>query len=608
MQVYCMEFMEERKFDLRPEEAVGFSIAFGLTQEELIRWRIAHNTILGEFPWLKASELQIDSTRLMLWSHTDPLQATYKAETGETWILAGSPWSRSSWRVLTFPLSQKPETTPSSIEGRWVLIRVPLNSEQWELWNDWAAALPVYFAPLREGGIVSCLEPVVTKVADLTLQNFSRRGLVELLLLGHFLGTDTLYEPMNVLSPDSHAVWKNGRLVKTSRLWSVYPTEPTKCDRQASVKTMHDLTVRCVTEAMVDDKETRVLVPLSSGVDSRIIACIVASMNVPREAYSYGPKESSETDWARQVALSLKLPWRRIDVGVDYLTDHTCRWLQWFGSSLHAHGMYQLQFLDTLEDRRGFLPNGFYGNNMAGGDHPNDCLFEVEKGLLDRFCGYGTFWDKDSLINLLDFDPHPYFVEMDMLLQDQVRQVRDWPQYQQMNFIDMTNRQARYITYQPTMYSYFGLERSPFMNRDYARFCMALPTDLLRKRKLQIEMLDQYWPIQSKIGGTFRPRRGIARKWHAVRLKAANRLPPQFRTLAGVTSVNKWMGPDCAQRHGRSAFPAIPASLSDTGPLRSAPILNAIEYATKGSRKDLQRVLSVQTVFHALQNVDANSW
>lgn len=574
------------------------SVAYGLSGPALVRWHDVHKAILSRFPWLLSEEFELGCTRIRIWSHHTPGDCANTAKKGEHCFLIGSPANRCSWELLIdSPATELDRAL--QLEGRWALLRVDADGERWFLCNDWAGAVPIFFAPTENGGVMSSLEPVVTNVAGLTPRHFSKRGLVELLLLGHFLSTDTLYEPMQVLPPDSFGIWNQGKVQKLRRLWSVRPSEAPKMGREVIVTRLHELTVECISQSLCTEERAPVLVTLSSGMDSRLIAYAAAESGFPVEAYTYGPQGWTEPYYGRKIAKSLGIPWQRVPLGVDYLKDYTGRWLQWFGSSLHTHGMYQFPFLEQIKGRRGVIPNGFYGNNMAGGDHPNDCLFQPRKGLFERYCGYGTYWDRESLAQLLDFDPNPYFSEMEALLQEQIRLVQDWPEYQQMNCIDMWNRQARYASYQPAMYSYYGLERSPFMQRDYARFCMSLPAELLRKRKLQIEMLKRYRPAEFAIGGSFRPRKGFERKWHGLRYRIADKLPAGLRPILGVTSVFR-LGLDCASHSEWDAFPCIPRTLPDVDPLRTKPIIEAVKSAINGSRKDLLRVMAVQPVIHAL--------
>jgi len=580
--------------------AVGFSVAYGLTPSALARWRNAHEHVLGLFPWLNSIEMQMGETIWRLWSHGTPSESICHTQSAGVLLLSGSPLGKQSWTDITQQMVMSGDMEFSlPCDGRCVLMQISADGQHWDLWNDWAAALTVFHASQSCGSVVSTLETIVVQTTDLSPDRFSKRGLVELLLLGQFLGTDTLYEPMEVVKPDSHVIWQQGKLKTSKRLWTVQASDAHySTSRPILLDTLHDLTCQAVSGALASE-ESPILLPLSSGMDSRLIACVAAENHLQVEAFSYGSKEWAEVYFARQIAEAFKFPGHNVDLGVNYRADFVRNWLDWFGSSLHAHGMYQFPFLKCIEGRGGMIPNGFYGNNMAGGDHPNDCLFQKDKNLLDRFCGYSTYWDKQALKQLLDFDPGPCYVEMNDLLQEQVMLVSDWPEYQQMNAIDMWNRQARFISYQPTMYSYFGYERSPFMHRGYARFCMSLPPELLRKRSLQIEMLDRYWPQISKIGGTFRPLHGTERIWHGIRYRVAIRLPRMLRPLMGVTWLNN-SDPDCATtRKWENFFPVSPTQAS-IGPLISRPITEAAQRAISGDPKELAKVVAVQPVLFRL--------
>ena len=116
-----------------------------------------------------------------------------------------------------------------------------------------------------------------------------------------------------------------------------------------------------------------------------------------------------------------------------------------------------------------------------------------------------------------------------------------------------------------------------------------------------MEMLERYWPSQRGIGGTFRPRRGIGRKWHGLRYRIAARLPRELRPIMGATSVFR-MGLDCVRHSGWDAFPSIPRTLSDIGNLRAKPVMEAVKCAIAGSRKHMLKVLAVQPLIHVLQS------
>lgn len=582
-----------------PKAVIGFSIVYRLPHSAAKQWEQSHQLILKDFPWLQSTEVIIGNSRIMLWGHNKIQLSTYLDEYRNLWVLAGSPFGNHTWKAVLHDLKvHGDDHFVMPWDGRCVLFRLSSDGEKWSIWNDWASSMPIYYSSWKDGGIASCLEPIVVATAGLSYKDFSKRGLVELLLLGHFLGTDTLYDAMQVLAPDTASFWLKGMHRESKYLNSVQSLDELSTGAEETyLAEMHRLAFEAVAASLSDTSAYPILLPLSSGMDSRLIACIAKDLGFPIRSYTYGPQEWTEVFYARLVAKTIGISWQRVEMGVNYTAEYIHRWLNWFGCSLHAHGMYQFPFLGKIQEQSGLIPNGFYGNNLAGGDHPNDCLFDSTKTLLDRFCGYGVYWDKETIKSVLEYDPTPYYAQMDSILQNQIALNQDRNEYQRMNILDMWNRQARFIFYQPMMYSYYGYERSPFMYRPYARFCMALPPQLLMKRSLQIKMLERYWPAAAAVPGTFRQLKGVQRKWQGLRTIIAHRLPKSLRPLVGATSVNK-MELDCAASKKWEAFYPITQELGNVFPLHSEVILQSARNAIKGSQAHLLKVISVQPIVY----------
>ena len=89
---------------------------------------------------------------------------------------------------------------------------------------------------------------------------------------------------------------------------------------------------------------SRWTLPLSGGLDSRFLAVVAAESGLEVRAFTFGSKNWYETIYARQVAQKLGLPWREVDLGNNFLRDHLMEWADWFGSSMHFHGMYQFPY------------------------------------------------------------------------------------------------------------------------------------------------------------------------------------------------------------------------------------------------------------------------
>lgn len=317
---------------------------------------------------------------------------------------------------------------------------------------------------------------------------------MEMLLYGHFLGTDTLFQNMHTLMPDSVSVWDSGRLVRSRLLWTVGPSDLRFGNSwDELVDEMHERTEKTISEVFKERREW--ILPLSGGMDSRLFACVGVEKGVKFKAYTYGPERWNETVYAKEVARVLRIPWERIDLGHHYLADFTGVWLDLFGSSLHAHGMYQFAFLKSIEYQQKPILHGYMGDPLAG-NH----LGVLRQGGSphEKLCHFSQMWRSDELKTLLVFDPTTSLEEISELLQDQLNDLRG-AEFQKNMFLGFWNRQRNFISYHPAMYHYWSYLAVPYMSRDYARFCLSLPSFALENRKLQKDMVGRYWPRASKV-------------------------------------------------------------------------------------------------------------
>jgi hypothetical protein len=116
--------------------------------------------------------------------------------------------------------------------------------------------------------------------------------------------------------------------------------------------------------------ECEVILPLSGGLDSRLLAWCIRDRSRVR-AFTYGiaanQEKSFEAVRARLVAQRLKLRWERVPLGGFH--EHLGWWDQLYGLSTHAHGMYHLEFYSHIKERvpgPAVLLSGIIGDAWAG--------------------------------------------------------------------------------------------------------------------------------------------------------------------------------------------------------------------------------------------------
>jgi len=118
-----------------------------------------------------------------------------------------------------------------------------------------------------------------------------------------------------------------------------------------------------------EEESNEEILPLSSGMDSRLLALNrVRHRKIPH-CYTYGTSrrqwDSDEVHGAREIARSLNLPWQRVELTGFH--QEISPWRELFGSSVHLHGMYQLRFYREIskQHKSGTVISGIIGDLWA---------------------------------------------------------------------------------------------------------------------------------------------------------------------------------------------------------------------------------------------------
>lgn len=479
---------------------VGMSIAVGIPIDaELRRWDVVH-LALRHFPWLGRTRITHGATTLELWGFGALEADTCPLADGSLLVRVGWPVGAAAWvdAARMFERTDRLDQVGIPWDGRLLLVRISADGERWDAWSDWTGSIPLYHAGVGDGRIASTLEPVTVAVAGLTPADIAPASAVSLLLNGHFVGDWTLYREMRVLPADTHAVWERDRW-SARRVWSVGPSE----DRWSRgwdelADEMYELMREAVLGTLRLAPEWTL--PLSGGVDSRLIAAFGAEAGIPMFAYTYGPAAWRETLYAREVASALGLPWKRVDLGTDYLVKYSRMWGDWFGSAMHFHGMYQMPFLEAVRDVPHPIVTGFIGDPHGGAQTAG--MAPGERTMLTRLTDKWRMWSADELRGMFRGDLEAALQAIEAELESEYESVPG-AHYQKVWMTFQWSHVFGFSTYQPTMYDYWKGCGTPFVHRELARFTLSLPRLALEGRRLQIDMMKRRLPRMAAIPVTF---------------------------------------------------------------------------------------------------------
>ncbi len=507
---------------------IGFTVLKGVDSHQSAA--TAQQRALAYFPHLNQMTFDVGESKISIWGHHVLSDCIHYMPDGSVLILVGPEAGLYPWKALHSDLS--PDSPPQVFnlpwEGRVVLLRISANGKCWTMWNDWLGSIPVFYAQVGKGWIASTLEPVVVAQAGFTPNDIFLPALLSILIHGHTLGDWSLYKPMCVIPPDCTAEW-NEHGFTSKQYFTVRPsTERWETGWDDLIDEMYELTREAI--GAVLKKGTFWLLPLSSGLDSRIIAGVGAEFGANLRAYTWGAPHSEDVEYASRIARALGIPWKWIDTGTDYLAKYVQQWADLFGSAMHFHGMYQMPFLDALKaEPSGRILSGFLGDQLAGFDVDFQTSFHspsvrTYQAVEDTF----VHWHVNEIPSLLKMDVQDAFEELACEI-DRMRNIQPGPWFQRLRFLPIWGRQRHFTYFQTKLEDYWRGVDVPYLNRKYAQFCLSLPRAVLDHRILQQAMLVRYYGKLAVIPGSFAPEPIKPTGRYLLKKRIAHLLPSVLR-------------------------------------------------------------------------------
>jgi hypothetical protein len=128
--------------------------------------------------------------------------------------------------------------------------------------------------------------------------------------------------------------------------------------------------------------------------------------------------------------------------------------------------------------------------------------------------------------------------------------------HQKMQLLELRTRQRLFTNFQTTVSDYWRGVASPFMGRDYVRFCLSLPRLALDNRQLLSGVFRRYYGRLAVIPGTYASEPFILTGKYLVLRKIAGLLLPALHRgpLKGFGNVQLRMDIESVQADGKDAL------------------------------------------------------
>jgi asparagine synthase (glutamine-hydrolysing) len=359
----------------------------------------------------------------------------------------------------------------------------------------------------------------------------------EYLVLGYVTGRQTLVRNIRQVEP--------GTLVEISRnpdgdglsanvhAYMDYVHTYRDASREQFSRSLGDIVDQTMDRAIRYADGRPIILPLSGGYDSRLIALSLARMEYPDvHCISYGKQGSPEMQLSRQIAEELGFRW----TGVHYTPD---LWRKWFHSDERRR-----YYRDASREAR--IPNiqelVAFGELKAGGLMPGDGV--VMSGHLgDALVGGKGLYDSytyrehpetsaETILRhvlhynyyLWDWSGHagrlgPWFRQRILSDIGDPDKYPDSPSACEM--WNIRERQARFIIPVARLYEFFGYDYwMPFCDQDYMRFWLTVPLAYRHDKGLYTSYIDGLSQLRASVHQPEKP---------VLKLREAIRSTPVFR-------------------------------------------------------------------------------
>ena len=583
------------------QAAIGFTVIRHNDDERFEAAIAAQTRALSHFSDLDQFSIQIGVTRLFVWGRKNLKETLYSMADGSVLLRVGSPIGVSNWDSIAKSLSQssKSEEYQPPWDGRYVLLKISPDGRQWVMWNDWLGSIPVFHFGTPESTIASTLEPVVVAGAGLGSDDIFLPSVLSLLIHGNYISDWSLFRQMKVVRPDTVSTWEDQGFSFVI-LETVSPSDANWDKGWNELREqMYELSTQSITEVLKSHSSW--VLPLSGGLDSRLIAAIGANLDVDLSAFTWGSRNSRDAIYAQSLARELGIPWKLVDFDSNYLEDYTNVWVDLFGSAMHFHGMYQMPFLDALDsqDKLGPVVSGFLGEGLAGYDVQFQSELHSGEDLLYQEVPDGYLhWTVEEVRSLLKIPTDEAFEELGAEIKKQI-DILDGPRFRGLRFLTLWGRQHYFTYFQSMLSDYWRGVATPFLNRDYGNFCLSLPRAALDERRLQRDMFAYYLGSAARIpvsydqapminNGPFLLRKRLARILPDSLLRGPLReFRPSDLSLDGV----------CVQNGGIEVlWPLLDAWNVLDGWLDMDILEKVVTRASRGDVRAVRKLQSVQTL------------
>lgn len=394
------------------------------------------------------------------------------------------PGESTTEKILNI-FKERGETLVQHVNGHFSIVIWDKKKRTLHIMNDRLGLRPLYYAQYREKTFFA--SEIKAILAD---QDFNKKcnidAVIDFFSYEYVLNDQTLLEGIKVFPYASTVKLDsvNGPL-NFNRYWDLqfnqeFPKERTIT--QYAWK-FNAVTRRAVERAMQGPH--KIGLPLTGGLDSRVIAALIDRKYYPLDTYTFGMKGSIDVAIARKISRMIGAKHHITEIKYNTIADLMIKGVFMTDGMQGCNSYHILNIMDEMGAAHFVALTGFIGGmlprRMYGG--------YVGKGKEDVYSAFDT--------GTLKFREKVFNGEFQKAVGSGKERFFDlWDEISQKNkadpldYLNLTQRQRRYINYGTVLMRNYLEVRTPFADYEYVDFCLKMPHIFKEDAFIYKEMLN----------------------------------------------------------------------------------------------------------------------
>jgi asparagine synthase (glutamine-hydrolysing) len=367
---------------------------------------------------------------------------------------------------------------------------------------DSVCSIPLFYSEIN--GVVTLDSHAPSLVKKEGLIEFNNDAILALSMSGFTINKDTIYKELIAIKPGHLIVFENEQPINIIQNYQYQPWKMVENSRTNYQKELAKITLEILKKVIKELNGRQVIIPLSAGNDSRLIASGLKHLGYHNvKCYSYGTKGNFESKVAKKVAQKLGYEYKFLPLVLfqEKKFYKSTQFMDYLDFADNCMAIPPIQSLSTIKqlkeigwvDNDAVFINGNSGDFISGAHVDrvinkirNKISVDERKNLIfneiinKHYSLWGNLKTQKNLKNIETQLRKEMPVEFG-------KKINDHGFYEYSEFL---NRQSKYVINNQRVYEFYGFDwRMPLWDIEYLKFWEKIPPRLKKKQNLYIQML-----------------------------------------------------------------------------------------------------------------------